>query len=322
MELFDEIYSRNYTAIAKILKQFQSENRPMTGKEISDILTRYNAELTLRELTDNLGILTKSDHANTYIVRDAFLPAPRRPLTFSELSWLRAVSLDRRLSLFLDDEQRDRLTDVLADVPTLYDEDMFCCFDEDICPDDYNSKTYQAVFRKLRKAIRRREYCLISCIDRGDEATTVLPVRLCYSQRDGSFTMYAQDEDEREITVPLRQILFVKLLNSFAGPVKQSAVDKASVTIRILSDADPEAERNAVERFMISFSDYQKETRYLSDAGICETTVYFRFEEYENILQTIIAFGPVVKIIQPQSAVKELVMRLKRQKELLSNREH
>ena len=95
---------------------------------------------------------------------------------------------------------------------------------------------------------------------------------------------------------------------------------------RLLQDIEPlfdnsdlNLSRNAVERFMISFSNFRKESAYDEERQLCRTTVYYRPEDSETVLGNIISFGPTVRVASPQKSAEEIVRRLKRQKELLKN---
>ena len=71
-------------------------------------------------------------------------------------------------------------------------------------------------------------------------------------------------------------------------------------------------ERNALERVMHHFSYLKKETEKLDDKHYRITLEYDRDDETE-ILIRILSFGPLVKVISPQSFINKLKNRINKQ---------
>ena len=92
-------------------------------------------------------------------------------------------------------------------------------------------------------------------------------------------------------------------------------------------------QRNALERAMLHFSCYQKKVERLKDSNTYRCTIYYdkRLEESDKYLCSIyydkrwetelliqvLSFGPVVKVIGPESFLKQIVDRVKKQSVLL-----
>ena len=74
--------------------------------------------------------------------------------------------------------------------------------------------------------------------------------------------------------------------------------------------------RNALERAMLHFSDLEKETERLDDKHYRITLNYKQGDETE-ILIRILSFGPVLKVIEPETMVRQIRERLERQEALL-----
>ena len=71
-------------------------------------------------------------------------------------------------------------------------------------------------------------------------------------------------------------------------------------------------ERNALERAMLHFSDLEKETVRTGEDTYRIRLVYRRDDEPE-ILIRILSFGPMLKVVEPESFVRQIRERLNRQ---------
>ena len=54
----------------------------------------------------------------------------------------------------------------------------------------------------------------------------------------------------------------------------------------------------------------------IKEKDCCITKVFFFKQDYVSIIDNIVAFGPTVKILAPEFAVKDVVSKLKIQKNL------
>lgn len=82
------------------------------------------------------------------------LHKPTIPPSLMEKRWLKAVLNDPRVRLF--DLDRSRLDEWLADVDPLFTEEDIVFFDQFNNGDPYEDATYQACFRSLMQAIRKK----------------------------------------------------------------------------------------------------------------------------------------------------------------------
>ena len=71
-------------------------------------------------------------------------------------------------------------------------------------------------------------------------------------------------------------------------------------------------ERNALERAMLHFSDLEKETVRL-DWKHYRIRLRYRREDETEILIRILSFGPVLKVLSPETMVRQIRRRLDRQ---------
>ena len=74
--------------------------------------------------------------------------------------------------------------------------------------------------------------------------------------------------------------------------------------------------RNALERTMLHFSNYEKRTRKI-DEDTWECLIYYNRSMETELLIEILSFGPTVKVTGPDSFVALVKERLKRQAAIL-----
>ena len=79
--------------------------------------------------------------------------------------------------------------------------------------------------------------------------------------------------------------------------------------------------RNALERAMLHFANYEKETRQISDTVYHMKCSYNKSDETEVLIR-ILSFGPMLRVLEPASFVKQINERLLRQAKLIKDYEH
>lgn len=311
MELFSELYSRKYLTVGALLKELAKGG--VKAREASALLNN-GSQLTLSSLEKDLKLIER-ENGMVYAAPE-INTALHLPMTKLELSWLSSLCDDERIGLFLNETEQKKLRALLADTEPLFDKDCFYAFDEEHCRDDHKSEAYVKVFRVLLDTLFFNERCLLVL---EGEVVAVQPYTLVYSMLNGGFLLYAYDESaQRMRQFPLRAIAEVKPQGKANPPASFVDSETEAVTVEIFDHADKAVSRNAVERFMISFSNYRKESSFDAERQLCRTTVYYQAEDNENILQGILSFGATVRVISPQKVISEIVNRLKRQKQLLS----
>jgi len=75
--------------------------------------------------------------------------------------------------------------------------------------------------------------------------------------------------------------------------------------------------RNALERFMVQFASYEKRTRYIEEEDKYICSLYYDLSDETELLIRLLSFGPVVRLLSPDSLVEQLRQRVKRQWELM-----
>ena len=136
---------------------------------------------------------------------------------------------------------------------------------------------------------------------------TVIPYRLEYSSADDKFRLLCHSGKWRNRTLNLSRISYVRLWETF-DPEQYPVPDltNESLTLEI------EDRRNALERAMLQFSYLAKRTEKTGDRTY-RMTLHYRKEDETELLIKIISFGPLMKVVEPESFAVLIRDRIERQ---------
>ena len=79
-------------------------------------------------------------------------------------------------------------------------------------------------------------------------------------------------------------------------------------------------ERNALERALLHFSCYQKKVERLRDSNTYRCTIYYDKRWETELLIQVLSFGPVVKVLEPESFLEQIRERVRNQAVLMEKR--
>ncbi|MCT4685791.1 hypothetical protein [Vallitalea sp.] len=125
MSLFSEVYGKYYRLISEILNEAQ--DKTVSVEYIYDLISNQGFGDTLLTLApriinddeDSYNLLTKNKEGYQSILDKE----PSVLLTTLELRWIKTLLIDKRIQLFLDEEELNVLKEKLADVEELFDQD-------------------------------------------------------------------------------------------------------------------------------------------------------------------------------------------------------
>lgn len=296
--LFSEVYSIYYQTVERLIeKAILQKLDEKTAMELIQQMAFSESFMTILPALKNeqWQIITSS-------FQTPIQHQPKRPLTILEMQWLKAISQDRRIKLFIEDAPE------LDNIEPLYKPEDFYYFDQKKNGDQYDSEVYQAAFRKILKGIREKRCLTISFISRKGEsrAGVFYPYKLEYSQKDDKFRLLAINSNGSNI-INISRITDVVLGMPFSErQVKQFHKEKAVVQL-LLTD-----ERNALERGMLHFANYEKVTEKVDNRHYRIELRYPKIDETEVLIR-ILSFGPMLKVLSPDHFVQLIKQRLKRQ---------
>lgn len=319
MNLFSEIYNCYYQIMKSILKN-QSE---LTLSELRTCISDTGYEESLLYLIPKLttgewdllkqreGVFLSKISENFYV-----------PLTQLQKSYIKTVLQDERIQLFLDAEECARLQDLFADAAILWKPDDFYYYDRFSNKDDYRNPNYRQHFRTLIAAIESRQYVDISYESRTGHRVHhhYLPCRLEYSIKNDKFRLLGIEQSNRngdriEI-LNLDRMKEVELLPAFVSQLPdidqiiRSSYYKEPVRLRIYTN------RNTLERTMLQFANYEKNTTKIDD-NTYECLIYYNKKMETELLIEVLSFGPMIEVLGNDRFLGQIRERLRKQKRLL-----
>ena len=318
MELFSEVYGCYFNVVSEILR---AAEQGLTRAEIEQLAQgRGFAESSfylLPQLFSGEWQLLEERDGKYYSRAQA---GQGRAMTLLEKSWLRALLDDPRIRLFLDETQYTDLAQTLADIPPLFTQAQFHRMDAAADADDFADPEYRARFGLLLNACQTHRPVKIHYESaRGSRMTRVFyPHRLEYSAKDDKFRLlcaafHPRQKALRPITLNLARITQVWLHD---GPSAEERTLDALYREELNGQPmvlEISPQRNALERFMLQFASCKRRTQYDPERDIYTCRLYYRAADEAEILIRILSFGPTLRVLEPESVVKQIRTRLERQ---------
>lgn len=296
--IFHEIYSAYYNAVAEILKQ--AVNGTLTAdklKQICDEKAFTESFLTIVPALKEQRWQLLCDDLSTPLKH-----VPTQPLSLLQKRWLKAISLDERMSLFEVD------LSFLDDVEPLFTPEDIVVFDKYGDGDPFSEPHYIEVFRTALEAIKSHRSAEIAYHSaKGNfRRFRCRPTKLEYSEKDDKFRLLVNGCRNIEV-INLAGIENITLSDT---PYRKQPQRKPTATRCI--EAELIDERNALERAMLHFAHFERETQKISDDTYLLRITYSESDETELLIR-ILSFGPRIKVLSPDGFVESIKQRLKMQ---------
>lgn len=328
MEFFSEIYSCYY----QVLRHLLCSQNALTIQDIRSRICGEGFEESLLSMVPKLedgtwNIFKKEGKLYRSRLSSAFIT----PVSGLEKSYLKALLSDPRIGLFLDQEQLDTLDQMLESVTPLWKPEQFCYFDRFSDGDPYEDEDYRRCFRTLLQAQKQNQYVDIDYTSPGGNRVHhhYLPARLEYSVKNDKFRLLALKPahtpnghcpDQTGKTNPhmkleilnVSRIQSVHLLEkTFSHPVDLNTVIQRSyykepLRLRIVN------KRNALERAMLHFANYEKNTVKI-DENTYECLIYYNQKMETELLIEVMSFGPMLTVLGNDRFLNNLRARLQKQ---------
>lgn len=309
--LFSEIYSAYYNTVASIISCSQQ------GKLDSDLLFKIVKESAFPESFMTIGSaletgkwpLIKKDYSTN------IQNIPTMPLSILQKRWLKALCNDKRIRLFVSDEVLERLKNQLQGVEALFNENDYYLYDKYSDGDPYDDPDYIKNFRTALEAIHQKKTISVEYTGRFGQQKRFIcaPCKIEYSEKDDKFRIISKVRNRHSI-LNIARINSCELTeNSKVDDISEEDLPdnrRTSVTLEIYD------ERKAMERVMLAFAHFEKSAVQISDDVYRLTLNYDSFDETELVVR-VLSFGPMVKVIEPQSFVKLIQERIESQINLM-----
>lgn len=298
--LFSELYSAYYNTVAAVLTEAVSH--PVSKERLTELIEKYafgESIVAIPEaFREERWQLLKAD--GTTPLKNV----PSMPLTLLQKRWLKAVSCDPRIRLFGDFDFG------LDDVEPLFLPADVVVFDQYSDGDNYTDADYIANFRMILEAIRRKEALIIHMRNRKDDVVcqTMLPEYLEYSEKDDKFRLIGSGI-RFGTTINLGRIVSCRPYGKlFSGTeLKRTPARPRHVVFEVTD------QRNALERVLLHFAHFEKTAERVEGERYLVTVHYDKEDETEMVIR-LLSFGPMVKVVEPETFVDLIKQRLYEQK--------
>lgn len=146
------------------------------------------------------------------------------------------------------------------------------------------------------------------------------PYKIEYSEKDDKFRIISKVKNRHTI-LNIARINSCELCNDSAMFQSANLCDlelvglsqKATITLEIYD------ERKAMERVMLAFAHFEKSAVQISDDVYRLTLNYDSFDETELVVR-VLSFGPMVKVLEPESFRNLIHERISKQIELMKRK--
>lgn len=319
MELFSEIYSCYY----QVLRHLLCSQNAITIQDIRSQIYQEGFEETLLSIIPKLedgtwNLFNRDGNLFLSKVSSSFT----MPLSSLEKSYLKALLSDSRIRLFLTQEQLESLHTMLASVSPLWTLEQFYYYDQFADSDPYSDETYRQNFRALLLAQKNKQYVDIDYNSSGGGRLHphYIPARLEYSVKNDKFRLLAlKHSNNQQLKLEVLNIGRMKrvlpLEKTFSEPVNlnsiiQNSYYKEPLKLRIYS------RRNALERAMLHFANYEKNTTKIDEDTYYECLIYYNQAMETELLIEVLSFGPMLTVLGSKRFLNSLKARLKKQMQL------
>lgn len=318
MDLFSEVYGCYYQVVAEILRA-----APLNRSRMEELVSaRGYGESTLqlipKLMSGSWPLLEQRDG----LFHSRLSTPPVLPVTALERAWLKTLLDDPRIRLFLSDGQLAHLTQALAGVEPLWRSGDLVCFDRYLDGDDYGDSGYRARFQAILSAMQEERFLRLAYappkrrVQLGDHR----PLQLEYSAKDDKFRMYTakawHGNFQGYYLLNLSRLIDARPSREHCEgrlDLEQWRKKRRCAQPLVLRVTN---ERNGIERFMVEFSSYEKQSEYDEQSRSCRVKLWYQRDDETEVLIRLLGFGPVVRVLGPESFVALIRERVRAQARL------
>lgn len=318
MELFSEVYGCYYQVLRHLLSNAKGHKLSELQQQIMEESFGESMLYMIPKLeSGEWNLFTKEGELFYSKIREDFAV----PISKLQKSYLKALIEDARICLFLENSVKVQLENMLADTEPLWQAKDFYYFDRFSDGDPFAAKKYRQNFRYLLQAIKNRQYVDIDYESpRGNRVHHhYLPCRLEYSVKNNKFRLLAIEAKQKKRLrlewMNLGRMQYVLPLEEYAeNPIDlnaliQNSYYKEPLRLRIIN------KRNALERAMLHFANYEKNTTKIGE-DTYECLIYYNQNMETELLIEVMSFGPMLTVLGNDRFLELLKTRLQKQREL------
>ena len=326
MSLFNELHSKYYTLIHYILTSLPNEG--ITLEDLRKVVTERGFLETPIHL---IPLLTHQEDESYHLLRkeekgyySVLKNKPLAFLTYTQKAWLKTLTLDPKIQLFLDEDELYELKKVLRDVEPLFLPEVIHLVHQSSLDTDFTDKAYITFFRTISNSLHHNRYMKLIYLDENDTPVTVdiAGYKLEYRITEDSFHLigiiYTPHQTPHILRINLRSIQEVTVLQTYFNPKEIEAAIEAYKCKEPLYFELSNA-RKGFERVFMHLSNYERMTEFNDATHTCFVQLfYYPFDE-EELINILISFGPIIKVIRPASIRNKLIQRINTQRLLFKD---
>lgn len=327
MELFSEIHSRYFYIIRETLKM--ASMRRLSGKDIATLVERLGFAETSLSLTpqlinaglDGYFLLKKEPTGYASLLKGE----PQIMLTEMQKRWIKAILTDKRFTLFFNEGELKEFATLFSEIRPLYDNDHLVTIDKASDGDDYFSDQYRMIFKTVMGAIQEKKIVLITYESgKGNRLSAYFaPYKLEYSIKDDKFRLCAvrmlRGKMQRFYKLNLSRITSVQIVDRRLPAKLAEHVKSGRMPLPV--EIEITNERNGFERIFTQLSNFERVSEYDESTNKCLMKIFYYPVDEMELLITLLSFGPVIKVVGPESFKEKFVARILGQKQLLDSDE-
>ena len=235
MSLFNELHSKYYTLVNHILTSIHDEGitlntlRKIVAQE--GFLETPPILLPLLTAQDDEGYHLLCKKENTYY--SVLQNKPMTFLTYTQKAWLKTLTLDSKIQLFLDEDELYELKKSLRDVEPLFLPETIHHVHQSSFNRNFVDDTYVSLFRTISNCLHHSQYMKITYRDEDDLLITedIAGYKLEYRITQDSFHLigivYTDEQITRILRINLSSIQEVTALKTYFNPKEIEAAMQA-----------------------------------------------------------------------------------------------
>lgn len=316
------IFSETYNSYYQIMRSLLTQNPAVSLRDLRTSIEQQGFAESLLYILPKItsgewGLFEKNGEIFYSKISENFYT----PLTKLQKSYIKSILMDEKMQLFLEPAQREELLHLFHDTPVLWQPEDFHYYDRFLDGDDFSQPAYQQNFRTILEGIRQNCYIDLEYCPGSGRRTHhhYIPARLEYSIRNDMFRLLAlkpsgSSRPARLEIFNLNRIQSVSLMEKKASGTDTDALIRSTyykepVHLRIYD------RRNALERAMLQFANYEKNTFQVGH-DTYECLIYYNEKMETELLIEVLSFGPMIEVLGNERFLWQIKRRLYRQAKL------
>lgn len=324
---FSELYSKYYTLTQHLLGLASDE--PISLSKLREVVTTEGflesplsliPPLTMQDEESYHLLIKEASTTKDATYRSILKHTPKPCLTNLELEWMKSLLSDQKLHLFLDEEDIYLLKKALSRHDALITPESFSYVRQNTSKKTYTSSQYAQCFKTLLTALQEEKQVTLTTHTR--QTLNAIPYKIEYAILDDTFSLLAILIDKEELTelvrLPLNSMTEVNLTTK--APSRTTLdyfVQDVKCTEPLVFELNNM--RSGFERAFMYLSPYERLTEYNEANDTCLVQLYYYPFDEADLIDTLLSFGPIIKVLGPTSIKAHIKALLDQQYLLFAN---